>query len=107
MTVLMEFVARLEERSRDGLGGVRKSIRVSLDRGGIDLVGFDPVQIKHGISAFDVDVRREERVLFVRQELAKRNISGNTFLKPGTESRESRSSQLGRFPTIRRSLIVL
>jgi len=32
--------------------------------------------------------------------------SGSIFLKPGTECGESRSNQFGRFPTIRRSLIV-
>ena len=106
MTVPTHFCARIDKRPGDMLRGIARSIRAWLDRRDIGLVGLHPVLMSRRILALDVDFRREKRVFFVRQELAKRNVSGSIFLKQGTETGESWSHQFGRFPTIRRSLIV-
>jgi hypothetical protein len=76
------FRARIESRRGDALGDVMSSMRVWLDRSGIDVVGFDFVPGTRGIVAFDVYFRNEVDVALFQHEFGRRHVSRTPLLNP-------------------------
>jgi hypothetical protein len=70
-----EFCARIESVSGDTLGDFMSNIRVWLDRHRIDLVGFHPIPVTHGILAFDAYFRSEQHTVLFRHQFGRRHVS--------------------------------
>ena len=70
-----QFYARVQSRRGDTLAEFMSSIRIWLDRRRIDLVGFAPIPVTHGIVAFDVYFRNEQDVVLFQQEFGRRRVS--------------------------------
>jgi hypothetical protein len=74
------FCARIESRRGDALGRVMNSMRVWLDRCGIDVVAFDFVRATRSLVAFDVYFRNEVDVALFQHEFGRRHVSRASLL---------------------------
>ena len=70
-----QFCARIESRRGNALGDFMSSMRVWLDRRGIDVAGFASAPQTRGIVTFDVYFRSEEDVVLFRREFGSRHAS--------------------------------
>jgi hypothetical protein len=77
------FRARIESRRGNALGDVMSSMRVWLDRSGIDVVAFDFVPATRSSVAFDVYFRNEVDVVLFQHEFARRHGSRTPTAEPG------------------------
>jgi uncharacterized protein (DUF934 family) len=74
------FRARIESRRGHALGDVMSSMRVWLDRCGIDVVAFDFVRATRSLVAFDVYFRNEVDVALFQHEFGRRHVSRTSLL---------------------------
>ena len=80
MGVPTAFCARIESRRGDALGHVMNSMRVWLDRCGIDVVAFDFVPATRSLVALDVYFRNETDVVLFQHEFGRRYVSRSSLL---------------------------
>lgn len=73
MATFERFCTRIENRRGDMLGDLMSSMRVWLDRRGIDVVSFDSAPTRRGNVAFDVYFRNEEDAVLFGQEFGRQH----------------------------------
>lgn len=75
MAISEQFCARIENRRGDLLGDFMSSMRVWLDRRGIDVVSFNSAPERRGNITFDVYFRNEEDAVLFRQEFGRQHVA--------------------------------